>query len=498
MTSAPSPCRPTAGLVSSGRIIGRGGRPRLLVVGNGMAADRFLDELAVRDVLASFAVTVVGEEPTGAYNRILLSHVLAGAPAGDLSTKPVGWYAANGIELVTGRWVRRLDTDAGHADIGNGERVGYDIAVLATGSLPVMPAVAGLRDRDGTPVGGVHTFRTMEDCLALRAETDPNGPARQVVVVGAGLLGLESASVLRARGHQVTVVHPTDTLLNAQLDETGGAFLRRAIEALAISVVVGRVETALCAQGRVEALMLADGRALPADTVVCTTGVRPRIETATASGIDVNRGIVVDDRLATSAPGVHAIGECAEHDGTVLGLVAPCWHHAAVLADRLAGTDPTARCAPAPSYARLKVAGVEVTSMGVVEPAEHDEVIQAIEPQRGVYRKLVIRNNRLAGAILVGDPDRGASLIRVLERAEALPPNRVDLLCTADGFGAGAGTIDLCHCNRVATSDVTEAIAAGGATLEAIGRTTGAGTGCGSCRGQIQRLLDDALALSVA
>jgi nitrite reductase (NADH) large subunit len=473
-------------------------RTRLLVIGNGMATDRLLEELAARDALGSFAVTVVGEEPRVAYNRILLSHVLAGADADDLTSKTPEWYAHHGIHLVRGRWVQRLHTGARHADIGNGERVGYDVAVLATGSSPVMPPVAGVRDGDGALVRGVHTFRTMEDCLSLRAEVDPGGPSRQVVVVGAGLLGLEAAKVLCDLGHQVTIVHPSETLLNAQLDGTGGSFLRRAIEALQITVVIGRVETALCREAGVDALVLDDRRMLPAQTVVFTTGVRPRIETAAASGIVVDKGIVVDDHLATSAPDVFAIGECAEHGGTVVGLVAPCWDHAAVLADRLAGTDPGARYRPAPSFARLKVAGVEVASMGLIEAGEHDEVVQTIEERRGVYRKLIIRNGRLAGAILVGDPDHGARLIRMFERSEPVPPNRVDLLCTANAFSGLPGDADLCNCNRVAETLVTEAIAGGSRSVGEIGRTTRAGTGCGSCVGRIQHLLDEAQALSVA
>ena len=474
------------------------GRSRLLIVGNGMATDRLVDELVARDGLGSLAVTIVGEEPGVAYNRIQLSHVLAGAPADEVTTKTAGGYAEQGIRLVSGRWVQRLDTGTGQADIGNGERIGYDQAILATGSTPVIPPVTGLRDRAGALARGVHTFRTMEDCVALRAESYSGGPPRQVVVVGAGLLGLEAAKVLYDLGHQVTVVHPSDTLLNNQLDEVGGAFLRQAIEALGITVMIGRVESALCRASGVEALLLADQRIVPADTVVFTTGVRPRIETAVASGIEVDRGIVVDDHLATSAPGVAAMGECAEHDGTVIGLVAPCWDHAAVLADRLAGTDPEARYRPAPSFARLKVAGVEVTSMGLIDAGEGDEVLQTIEERRGVYRKVIVRDGRLAGAVLVGDADGGASLIRVFERADPLPPNRIDLLCTADAFTPSPGGSDLCHCNRVPETTVAAAIAAGSGTVEEIRRATRAGTGCGSCVGHIQRLLDDAPALSVA
>lgn len=475
-------------------------RTRLLVVGHGMAADRLLDELAVREALGGFDVTVVGEEPQAAYNRTLLTHVLTGSDPFDLATQVPQWYPDHGIRLVPGRWVQRLDTAARRAVIGDGRTIGYDVAVLATGSRPSVPPVGGWRGPADPSVTGVHTFRTMEDCLALRRAV-AGGRRREVVVVGAGLLGLEAAKALCDLGHRVTVVHPQATLLNAQLDEVGGAILRASVEELGVHVVIGRVEALLHRGGSVEAVLLADQHALPADTVLFTTGVRPRIDVAAASGIEVDRGVIVDDRLATSAPGVHAIGECAEHDGSTVGLVAPCWEQAAVLADRLAGSAPDARYRPAPAFARLKVAGIEVASMGAVEAVGDDEVLQVIERRRGVYRKLVVRQGRLIGAVLVGDAGSAANLVRILDRGDRLPPNRIDLMCSpavggpADGGGSAA---DLCTCNRVSGGTVAAAIAAGCDTVESVGRATRAGTGCGSCVGGIRRLLGEMSACSVA
>lgn len=472
-------------------------RRRLLVVGNGMATDRLLDELVARGATGTMDVTVVGEEPTGAYNRVLLAHVLAGADPDHVVTKPFGWYREAGVELIAGRWVQRLDTSARVAHIGDGEAVPYDVAVLATGSRPVLPGVNGVAAADGTRTAGVHVFRSMEDCLGLRRELDLSAGRRDVIVVGGGLLGLEAAKAVHDLGHRAVVLHPYEHLLDAQLDETGGALLRSSIEAIGIPVVVGRAETVLTGPGpagttRAEALLLADGRVLAADTVIFSVGVRPRADVAVVSGIEVERGVVVDDQLATSGPGVYAIGECAQYDGVTVGLVAPCWDQAAVVADVLAGTDPSARYVPAPVYTRLKVAGTHVTSIGELEPVPGDEVLEILERSRGVYRRLVLRDDRLVGAVLVGDAVSAPALIRLLERGDALPSNRLDVLCSSSAFRSGTGSSDegtLCNCNRVRQSVVAEAIGSGASTVEEVARATRAGTGCGSCVSSIERML---------
>jgi len=478
------------------------------VVGNGMAADRLLDELAARDGLESFQVTVVGEEPTGAYNRVLLSRVLAGGAAELVVTKPLEWYPEAGVRLIAGRWVQRLDTAARLAHIGDGETVAYDLAVLATGSRPILPAAAGATisaatatisaagatTSGGGPPAGVHVYRSLEDCLRLRDELDPDRGRRDVVVVGGGLLGLEAAVAARTLGHRVAVVHPFEHLLNAQLEETGGRLIRGRIEEMGIEVAVGRAEAVLAgpAGGRpaAEALLLDDGRVLAADTVIFTVGVTPRIETAAASGIATDRGIVVDDRLATSAPGVFAIGECAQHGGVTPGLVAPCWDQARVVADLLTGAEPTARYRPSPVYARLKVAGLDVASMGRVDVDPGDEVIEIHEPARHAHRRLLVRDGRLAGGTLVGDSSAAPLLIGMLDRAEPLPANRLDLFCSADAFRPASGGGDtLCNCNRVSREQVARAIGAGAGTPDEVGRATRAGTGCGSCVDAIEQLL---------
>jgi nitrite reductase (NADH) large subunit len=242
-------------------------------------------------------------------------------------------------------------------------------------------------------------------------------------------------------------------------------------------------------------LTMDDGRHIPADTVVFATGARPRIETAAASKIEVNRGVVVDDRLATSAPRVSAIGECAEHDGVTYGLVAPCWEHARVLADVLTCANPTARYRGSRVYSRLKVAGVDVASMGPIEAREDDEVVQVIEERRGVYRKLIVRNGTIAGAVVVGDPESTPSLVQLFDQGGQLPVNPIDIFCSASGFQpTDAGLSDeLCNCNRVSVETIVKAIAMGCDTVEALQATTRAGTGCGTCVHRLSELLERAV-----
>jgi nitrite reductase (NADH) large subunit len=467
------------------------GRQRLLIIGNGMAGGRLLDDLLARGASDQYAITVIGEEPHGEYNRIMLSRVVAGADPDEITTKPRAWYPEHGIELISGRWVQRLDTRAGLALIGNGDVVHYDRCVLATGSSSWIPPITGARQTDGSLTSGVHVFRTMEDCLALRAETDPEAGQREVAVLGGGLLGLEIAKKFADLGHRATVVHVGHTLMDTQLDQIGGAIVRKAIESMGIRVVFGQTD-AILAKEYVEALTMADGRHIPTDTVVFATGSRPRIETAVASQIEVNRGVVVDDRLATSSPRVSAIGECAEHDGVTYGLVAPCWEQARTLADLLTCTDPTARYRGSKVYSRLKVAGVDVASMGPIEAGDDDEVVQVIEERRGVYRKLIVRNGTIAGAVVVGDPESTPSLVQLFDQGGRLPANPIDIFCSANGFQPPEAELsdELCNCNRVSRETIIKAIETGCDTLETLQATTRAGTGCGTCVHHLTELLD--------
>jgi nitrite reductase (NADH) large subunit len=463
----------------------------LAIIGNGMATCRLLDELIERKATARFEVVVFGEEKGGAYNRILLSKVLAGAAPADIVTKPRGWYEARGVRLFDGAVVKRLDTGAKQVETADGAIHRYDAAVLATGSQPLVPPLEGMTTDDGELRPGVFVYRTMDDCIRMRAHARPGDSA---VVVGGGLLGLEAAKVLSDRGLHVTVIHASKTLMNLQLDELGGEMLEREIERCGIFVRTARtVEAILSGPGDllVEGVRLDDGKTLAADMVVLACGVRPRVEVARASGIPINRGVIVNDALATEAPGVYAIGECAEHAAKTYGIVAPAWEQAAVLADILSGTNPQARYRGSKLYTRLKVAGVDVASMGRVEPElESDEVIQIVETRRGAYRKMIVRDGKLVGAVFVGNTGAAATLVQLFDRGDPLPADPLEALCPGAAFGAGApADRTVCTCHKVSESRLCEAIAAGACSLEALGELTKAGTGCGSCKQELVQLI---------
>jgi nitrite reductase (NADH) large subunit len=346
--------------------------------------------------------------------------------------------------------------------------------------------VRGLKSEDGTPRDGVHVFRTIDDCFAIRERAKPGSSA---VVVGGGLLGLEAAKALCDLGLHVTVLHLDPVLMNAQLDRSGGELLRRAIEKMGVFVRTSTTADEVIGNGHVEAVRLRCGEVIPADLVVFACGIAPRVEVARASGVPVKRAILVNDVLATQVPGVYAVGECAEHDGKVYGLVQPIWEQCSVLADVLTGANPRARYLGSKVYARLKVAGVEVASFGITD-AEFptDEVVQVFEDRRGVYRKLVVRDGRLAGAMLVGCTEAAPALVQMFDRDDPLPPNRLDVLATGNALSS-ATEREVCNCNHVSESTITEAIRVGCDTLPALCDATRAGTGCGSCRGQLTALL---------
>lgn len=463
-------------------------RRRLAIIGNGMATCRLLDELIERGASARYEITVFGEERGGAYNRILLSKVLGGGDADAIVTKPPGWYAANDVTLVDGAVVRRLDTGAKLVQADGLPDQRYDVAVIATGSQPLVPQIDGMFVAGGELRTGVFVYRTMDDCVRMRAHARPGDSA---VVLGGGLLGLESAKALSDLGLHVTVVHVSKTLMNMQLDELGGQMLEREIERCGMFVRTGRTVEAVLGEDHVDGVRLDDEKTLAADLVVLACGVRPRVDVARASGLPINKGIIVNDTLATEAPGVYAVGDCVEHRGKLYGLVTPAWEQVAVLADLLAGTSPQARYRGSRVYARLKVAGVDVAAMGRAEPElESDEVVQVVETRRGSYRKLVVRDGNLVGAILVGNTEAAASLVQTFDRGDPLPADPLEALCSGASFGAdGARDRMVCNCHKVSASCLREAIAAGAATVEALGAATKAGTGCGSCRSELVELI---------
>jgi nitrite reductase (NADH) large subunit len=464
-------------------------KKKLAIVGNGMGTCRLLDELVLREGTRRYEITVFGEERGGAYNRILLSRVLGGDSPDSIVTKTPEWYDRHGIRLIHTAKVTRLDTVRKSVLTEDGQSRRYDVVVLATGSQPLAPPIDGMFGSDGDLRSGVFVYRTIADCLRMRERARPREGA---VVIGGGLLGLEAAKVLADRGLHVTVVQVAATLMNTQLDALGGEMLARQIAHHGIFVRTGKTVEGLYgdeANERVSGVFLDDGATLPADMVVLACGVRPRVEVAKASGLPVNKGVVVNDTLATEVPGVYAFGECAEHDGKTYGVVAPVWEQATVLAEVLTGKQRQARYRGSKLYTRLKVAGVDVASMGSLEPElDSDQVVQVIEERRNAYRKLIIRDGRLMGAMLVGNTAATATLVQMFDRGDPMPEEPLDILCSKPPSSDPAECV-VCTCNKVTAAALRQAIAAGASSVDALSVATKAGTGCGSCKGELAQLV---------
>lgn len=467
---------------------------RVVVVGNGMAGARVADELLRRD--ASLAVTVLGAERRPAYNRILLSDVLSRKrQARDLALpEPDGIVRHLGTEVV------EVDRGARTVRTSTGAAYAYDSLVLATGSTAVVPPVHGIAGPDGRLREGVHVFRTPEDCAAIAADA---GRARRAVVVGGGLLGLEAARGLLRHGLEVAVVHGMPHLMDLQLDAAGGAVLRRAVEALGVAVHLGSFASSVSGGRRVAGVGLADGREVRADLVVLACGVRPEVELARRCGLAVERGVVVDDALRTNDPHVHALGECAQHDGHVYGLVAPAWEQAAVLADVMAGGE--ARYRGSRTVTRLKAMDLDLVAMGDVAPGPDDvddglEVLQFSDPSRHVYKKLVVRHGVLVGAVLRGDTSTAGPVTQAFDRGTPLPADRLHLLFPGVGASRPAEHADddvVCTCNAVTAGALRGCAARGLTSVQDVAAETRATTGCGTCRASVVALLGERTAVAV-
>jgi nitrite reductase (NADH) large subunit len=460
-------------------------KKHLAIIGNGMAGARLLQELLRRDAQRRYHITVFGEEPGHAYNRMLLSRVLSGEDPDTIRMEPA---VEPHQEVTFHRSLRvdKLDTARRVIHTSDKREFAYDVAIFATGSKAFVPKLDGATLPDGSLKPGLFAYRSLDDCLQMRSKARAGDNA---VVLGGGLLGLEAAKVLADTGMHVTVVHLMGHLMETQLDAHAGAMLQKQIERAGLFVRTGRTLKSILGGDVVQGVILDDGATLPADMVVLACGIRPRVDLAQASGLAVNRAIVVNDTLATQVPGVYAVGECAEHAGRVYGIVAPIFEQCAVLADVLTGASPKTRYRGSKLYAKLKVAGVDVASMGVVEPQlPTDEVVQIIEDRKLNYRKLIVRDGRLIGAHFVGDTTGAAEAVQAFDRDDTLPDHRIDVLMQQPS-SANAGDRQVCNCNNVSESTIVQAIRNGATDVNQIGQCTRAGTGCGSCKGQLLTLL---------
>ncbi|KRB79500.1 nitrite reductase [Sphingomonas sp. Root710] len=465
-------------------------REHLVVIGNGMAGCRAVEELLARDP-ARFRVTIFGAEPYVNYNRIMLSPVLAGEKSfDDIIINDAAWYRDNGIELISGDPVTAIDRMAKTVTAQSGRSVGYDRLLIATGSDPFIIPVPG------KDLPGVISFRDMKDVDAMLAAADQGGDA---VVIGGGLLGLEAAHGLSLRGMKVTVLHLMSTLMERQLDEAAGWLLKTELESRGQTILTGADTAEIVGDGKVEAVRLKDGREIPASLVVMAVGIKPSVSLARDAGLAVGRGIQVDDHMVTSDPAILAVGECVEHDGNVYGLVAPLWDMCRALADGLV-EQPTGYRGSVTST-KLKVSGIDVFSAGDFSGGDGAEDIVLRDASRGVYKRVVVRDDRIVGAVLYGDTADGSWYFDLLKKGEDIAPIR-DVLIFGQAFASGGGQADpkaavaalsddaeICGCNGVSKGKVVATIEGGACTLDAVRATCKASASCGSCTNIVEQLL---------
>ncbi|BBO14112.1 MULTISPECIES: NAD(P)/FAD-dependent oxidoreductase [Bradyrhizobium] len=389
----------------------------LVIVGNGMAAARLVDELA-KTSLGRYAVAVIGEEPRLAYNRVLLSSVLAGETGShEIELRPADWWRHRGVTVRYGYRVTEIDTGRRELKIEGEESMEYSKLVLATGSTPLR------LNLPGADLAGVHTFRDTRDVdllLTLAAAK------KRVVVVGGGLLGLEAAYGLAKAGAPVTLLHLMDRLMERQLDGPAADLLKMLVERKGIRILLSASTARIHGDGHVEAVELADGSRIEADAVIFAAGIKPNVALAKDAGIAVNRGIVVNDLMQTASPDIFALGECAEHRGTCYGLVEPAYEQARVLARHLAGR-PAAYQGSVVST-NLKVSGVSVFSAGDFMGGEGSESLVLTDRRRGTYKKLVIADGRLTGAVLIGDTVDALWYLELIRNRDKVAAIRTDMM----------------------------------------------------------------------
>ena len=389
----------------------------LVIVGNGMAAARLIDEL-VKSSLGRYAIAVIGDEPRLAYNRVLLSSVLAGETGShEIELKPASWWRERGVTLKYGCRATEIDVGRRELKIENDESIEFSKLVLATGSTPLRLNVPG------ADLAGVNTFRDTRDVdllLTLAAQK------KRVAVVGGGLLGLEAAYGLAKAGAPVTLLHLMDRLMERQLDAPAAQLLKSLVERKGIRILLNASTARILGESKVEGVELADGRHIDADAVIFAAGIRPNVALASEAGLKVNRGVVVDDVMQASAKGVFALGECAEHRGICYGLVEPAYEQARVLARHLAGREASYQGSVVAT--NLKVSGVGVFSAGDFMGSDGSESIVLSDFKRGAYKKLVIADGRLSGAVLVGDTADALWYLELIRAREPVARIRKDMM----------------------------------------------------------------------
>ncbi len=466
-------------------------KPHLIVIGNGMAGCRAVEEILARDP-GKYRITIFGAEPRVNYNRIMLSPLLAGEKSfEDIIINGQEWYDDNRIELVAGDPVVAIDRAAKTVSSRADRVEAYDKLILATGSDPFIIPVPG------HDLQGVISFRDMDDVGTMLRAASSAGDA---VVIGGGLLGLEAAHGLSLRGMKVTVIHLMNTLMERQLDEAAGWLLKTELEKRGQQILTTADTAEIYGQGKVEGVRLKDGKEIPASIVVMAVGIRPNVKLARDAGLAIGRGIHVDDHLVTSDADILAVGECVEHAGQVYGLVAPIWDMCRSLADGLVA-EPSGYTGSVTST-KLKVSGIDVFSAGDFSGGDGCEDIVMRDASRGVYKRVIVKDDRIVGAVLYGDTADGNWYFDLLKKQEDVSDIRDALIfgqAFASGGGAGASPFDavaaladdaeICGCNGVSKGKVVTCIGGGAHDLDAVRSGCKASASCGQCTGLVESLL---------
>ena len=471
-------------------------KQKLVVIGNGMAGARTVEEILARGGGEQFEITMFGDEPYGNYNRILLSNVLNGSQdAADIFLNPLEWYTENSVKLHAPAKITQIDRARKEVHSDDGQITAYDKLLIATGSRPFVPPMEGLETPEGDPKHGVFVFRTLDDCHKIAGYATK---CRKAAVIGGGLLGLEAARGLINYGVEVHVIHLSGHLMNQQLDPAAGTILRNVMEKMGIHVHTMKATTRILGDDSVTGLEFKDGTVLDCDMVVISTGIKPNAEIGAACGLTVERAIVTDNQMrSVDDPDVYVVGECAQHRGRVYGLVAPLWEMGTVLADHITGRNPNAAYHGSKIATKLKVMGVELASMGVTEPEnERDEVVTFAEPKRGTYKKLIIRDGVLIGAMMLGDLSKVAYLMQAFDRGTPLPEERLSLLFDIGAPSTQAtmlempDTAQICNCNGVSKGQIRKCVEGGKRSLKMVMEATRAGMGCGSCKKLVEEVVE--------
>ena len=468
---------------------------KLVLIGNGMAGMRAVEELLKLEP-DMYDIAVFGSEPYGNYNRILLSPLLAAENTLDeIMLNTVSWYDENNITLHTGKTVTAIDRGRRIVEAGDGTKVPYDKLILATGSEPFIIPVPGVE------LEGVVTYRDVEDVNKMLAAAKD---FKNAVVIGGGLLGLEAAYGLQKQGMDVTVVHLMDTLMERQLDPAAGALLKASLEERGLRFEMEAQTSAIVGDKRVKAVRFADNWEIPADLVVMAVGIRPNVELAKSAGVYCERGIIVDDSMQTYDPRIYAVGECVQHRGDCYGLVAPLFEQAKILANHLAELGYS-RYEGSMVSTKLKVTGIDVFSAGDIVGDGDTEAILFQDPAKSIYKKLLIKEQKIMGAVLYGDTADGARIFQMIRDGIDVSETRDNLLFGQSSVGdsgtAGAGSTtamaantEICGCNGVCKGTIVDAIVDKKLfTLDDVRQHTKASSSCGSCTGLVEQLLADTL-----